>query len=362
MNTVMANTIWDVGERKPENASCEQMIHYCGHNTGNVCFCDAVLEQFNICRRVWCYDIDLKDDNSVYIIPAANWISEKSSVLKDIMLKLEKTNVKLLILGLGVQMGEDLTPKRFIKRLPEETVKALKILGEHTVSIGVRGGVTAEVLDLLGIHNYEIIGCPSFYEQYRLYKGVRLKEASSKDSVLGIKPGNEIQHKLIEMAYLAGSSLILQGMDDLPLTLIYGKDIEKRHVRVKFPGLDWSANQLKQFIMNNGKIFYTRKSWSEFLINENKSFSFGSRFHGNMMAFSNGIKALWVRHDIRINEMVEAMKLPNIKKDELKNIGTVDDLIDSCCYDKSFEKNYIEMSRRYISFLERNGAEHTFGN
>ena len=36
-------------------------------------------------------------------------------------------------------------------------------MSERTNTIGVRGAFTAECLDLMGIHNYRIIGCPSMF-------------------------------------------------------------------------------------------------------------------------------------------------------------------------------------------------------
>ena len=54
---------------------------------------------------------------------------------------------------------------------------------------------------------------------------------------------------------------------------------------------------MENYIKEFGHMFYTRDKWTEFLNKENIQFSIGSRFHGNMMAFSNGIPAMWIVHD-----------------------------------------------------------------
>lgn len=176
--------------------------------------------------------------------------------------------------------------------------------------------------------------------------------------VFSIYPGNREEYKVLELAYEAGSNLIMQGMCDFPLTVTEGRIIENRHIQSSFPGLSISAYELTKYIKDKGNIFYTKKDWSEFL--KDKTFSFGNRFHGNMMAFLNGIPALWIRHDARTAEMIEAMKLPWISPEELLKMKSLEELIEKCSYSALFEREYIKMSEGYIKFLEENGVEHTF--
>lgn len=179
-------------------------------------------------------------------------------------------------------------------------------------------------------------------------------------TVCGIKPGTEDVHKVLELAYDAKNILMLQMMTDLPLTVLEDKDITQRHIDRNFPNLKLSPTELKEYIRSAGKIFYTRKSWSEYLLKEHISFAWGTRFHGNMMAFTNGIPALWVMHDARTKELVEAMKLPYITKEELMEAGSVEELVDRCRYDEEFWKSYKKLSLQYVDFLNENGIEHTF--
>lgn len=173
MNTILVNTIEDIKQRQVIDVDCRQMVERCGANTGNVCFCDTMLEQLVAEKRVWWADIDKDDGDGVYVIPASNWIrmNDNCDVLRRIALGVEKGNKRICVLGLGIQMGLDLDAKHMVGQLYEEVIKALKILSEHSVTLGIRGKITAEVLELIGISNYKIIGCPSFYEHYRLNGG-----------------------------------------------------------------------------------------------------------------------------------------------------------------------------------------------
>lgn len=108
-----------------------------------------------------------------------------------------------------------------------------------------------------------------------------------------------------------------------------------------------------------GHMFYTRKDWSKFLADRKVSFSIGSRFHGNMMAFSNGIFALGISHDVRTNELIEAMKLPYITYQELLQ-NSMDEIKDMCTYGLAFYNNYYNMGEKYIEFLNQCNIKHNF--
>lgn len=361
MKTVFANTIGSFWERESaltgkESFSC------CGGNTGNVCFVDAVKEQLACDEEISCYKIDCYKDKAVFVLPASNWMNLDGHVLRDIFLPLENKDVQLAVLGLGAQMDLSDSISDFIMQLSKnrDTINALKILSEHSKYIGVRGNVTGECLDRLGIHNWKVIGCPSFYEPFRKYGRIELKRCSLDKVVINVTPGKYGEHKIFEYGIKNKKAIILQAMQDMPLILWENRPVEKRHLLQKYPGLENVTEQEAQdYIKTCGYMFYTRKSWSDFLIENEVSFSIGSRFHGNMMAFSSGIPALWIIHDLRTKELVDAMKLPHITYQEVLKYP-VDELKDMCNYDMNFYENYSTMSKQYIEFLRQCGIAHNF--
>lgn len=171
MKTVIANTIWSV-ERRRELKSEKEMIERCGYNTGNVCFCDAMLTQLKYADRISCFDVaryERRTKDMVFVYPASSWINMSQSVLQEYFFPLEKEDISICVLGLGISMPFGISIEEFVKKLSRENIRAMKIVSEHSKYIGVRGTKTGEVLDKLGIHNWRIIGCPSFYELYRQY-------------------------------------------------------------------------------------------------------------------------------------------------------------------------------------------------
>lgn len=143
MKTVIANTIWSV-ERRREHKSEAEMIDRCGLNTGNVCFCDAMLTQLKYTDRISCFDVahyEKREKNMVFVYPAANWVNTSQNILQEYFFPLEKEDIKLCVLGLGVQMPFETSAKEFVKHLSQKNIKALKIMSEHSVYIGVRGGL-----------------------------------------------------------------------------------------------------------------------------------------------------------------------------------------------------------------------------
>lgn len=363
MRTILANTIAPLEKRKGQLSGCREMIQRCGANTGNVCFVDAMYRQLDFEKEVVCNDIDVDNlEDAVYVFPASNWINHDGKVLRQIFPRLKTTNIKLAVLGLGIQMELDQTVEDFIKGLSSETITTLKIMSEHSACIGVRGGITGEVLDRLSIHNWQIVGCPSFYEPYRKTGTITLKEPSVEKICYNTKPGLDKEHKLIEMALSAKAPIVLQAMSDLPLTLAEGRTVEQRLLDDRYPGAKFTAEELENYIQESGHIFYNRDDWSHYLTGNNVTFSTGGRFHGNMMAFSNGIPAVWIVHDIRGKELVDAMMLPFIFYNALEDMDAPDKLLTVCKYDNKFVQNYKKMGEAYVNFLEKNGIRHTFGS
>ena len=79
-------------------------------------------------------------------------------------------------------------------------------------------------------------------------------------------------------------------------------------------------------------------------------FSVGMRLHGNMIAFQVGVPTLWVHHDSRTRELVEAMALPGIALAEfLENCHSIEDAYAACEFD---EAHYLERRRVLRSALD----------
>lgn len=168
--------------------------------------------------------------------------------------------------------------------------------------------MSAEVLDLIGINNHTIIGCPSFYEPYRCNKTIVFREVDFSISSVSINAGNDVASILMKLAMDNNSYYILQGRYELPSTMFEDKDILNRHLSTRYPNASFTETDLKSFLKMYGRIFFQKSEWCNFFMNRNIGFSYGNRFHGNMAAFISGVPTLWVEYDRRVNELVEYMK------------------------------------------------------
>ena len=76
---------------------------------------------------------------------------------------LKKCGKPVVIAGLGANSFGGFDPE-FHKKLSPALVKFLREISGMCEKIGIRGEFTADVLAKLGISNFQIIGCPSFFE------------------------------------------------------------------------------------------------------------------------------------------------------------------------------------------------------
>ena len=106
--------------------------------------------------------------------------------------------------------------------------------------------------------------------------------------------------------------------------------------------------------IDNKNIFFDYDSWSHFMRQNDFTFAFGTRFHGNMMALNHGISTLYLVHDWRTRELVEYLKLPHLELNgTFQKIKYPEELMEYCDYTEVY-KNYGVLYKRYCEFIEKN--------
>ena len=120
-----------------------------------------------------------------------------------------------------------------------------------------------------------------------------------------------------------------------------------------------TKQELINYMRKNGHMFFRYSDWCDFYKEYNPTFSYGSRFHGNMCAMRNGIPALWITHDSRTSELVNTLHLPSIDYKQFEKIRDLEELVSYCDYSQ-FKKNYRVLSRNYVQFLNENKINHNF--
>lgn len=361
--TVVVNPIISIEKLKGDETTSQKM-EYAGMNTGNMIFVDAVKEQTNYIDEIWFNGPNLKKleakSNISAVIPSSNFIIAGSDRMVDSIRKLyESTDSPITMVGLGAQAyPPNDTPKKLVAALSQNKIDFFKMAAERAVSLGVRGEFTAECLEIMGIKNYRIIGCPTCYKYLDgIYK--ELKTPTADKVIFNVTGKNAMESRILEMGIKNNYTWLLQMMTELPQLLDGDTLVDDAAFKRSFPKLSISQTELKEFMKKNAKIFFNVKEWNEYMQNENFTFSFGSRFHGNMSALRNGIPSLWITHDSRTTELIDVLKLPHISISEFVNAKDINELIEHCDYSE-FYKAYPKLTAEYVKFLDENHINHKF--
>lgn len=355
MNTYLVKVLYD----SDRNGTTQDRFLWCGYNTGNLVWMNAIKNQLCYNQEIYPQEIVLKGTAS-YVLPAANFLNVYDNFLEVLKGFFTINQYKITIIGLGAQLTEELnTPSKLVSSLPKERINALREFAEHSTSIGIRGEITAECLDRIGIHNYRIIGCPSFYQKNQL-STIKIASPQKVCFSLGFYGNTNITHLLELMLKRPHDRdcYMMQAQEDLPRTLLDNIKIENRHMAEKFPDAAFSASVFENYIKTKGKIFFTYDEWFQYLANSQFTFSAGCRFHGNMLCFLAGIPALWIINDSRMRELVKVMRLPHIDLKQVNKVSSVEELTEFCKYDDLFYENYEKMYENYLEFLNENDVMH----
>lgn len=339
----------------------EEKLYYYGYNVGNMLFVESLKEQL-----IYEDDIYLtpqKDDRLdkyALVMPASNFIIRGTQKINENILRfMDSVKGPFTLAGLGAQSNsKDDTPKRLVSELDPTSLKFFKALSERAVSIGVRGEFTAACLEEMGIHNYRIIGCPSAY-MYLDGNFQMKRQPDAKRSVFTVTTKNPMESKIIDLGIQHNDQWIMQMMTEHPETAFEGKELSDDAFVNAFPKLKTPKEELVQFMRVNAHMFFSYKEWCDYLQKNEISFSYGSRFHGNMCSLRNGVPALWITHDSRTIELVNTLHLPSINYEQLEQVKCVEELVEFCNYD-DFNKNYRRLTKNYVAFLNENGLSHRF--
>lgn len=353
-NTVIVNLL--LGLYRNLDKNIEEKVGYAGGNTGNIIFTEAMKEYLDYKSEIWLNARALSTvKNPSVIIPSANFIRVgEESLFEAIIRFLNQTDCPVTMAGLGAQAKTGTKPSELVKEISLVQVKALKMISERAKVIGVRGEFTAECLNLLGIHNLKIIGCPSFYfrEKDSVYP-INLNHTQ-----VTISPMSRNDNLLLDKAMQWDSIWIMQMLTELPqIAQTVDLNIKNRSLIQKtYLCSPSKVDRIWQYMKERSKIYFDYDEWKSIYKYERIGFAYGSRFHGNMMAFRNGIPALWITHDIRTEELVKTLHLPNINFETFRDIDTLDQLIKYCDYTECFKYSK-SLHQQYIDFLNENNIK-----
>jgi len=165
------------------------------------------------------------------------------------------------------------------------------------------------------------------------------------------------ERRLFELAIDMDAPYVLQN-EFAEIQAAYGLDQREwgaqcasTHSRLQ---LNADRQQFFDFLRTKAKCFFDVLEWQKFVSEYNVVI--GSRFHGNMIAISQGIAAVFVAHDSRTTELCETLQIPYVGlKTFIK--ARIEDLIESLDY-SAFEKNYVVARANLVTFFNENRVPH----
>lgn len=313
-----------------------------GNNTGNLVFIRALKNIFN--PRIFpLWDIDsgaFRDDPEVthYITTELIWLTENTTY-PHVWKMLEGIGDKPLVpISVGVHSRTDSTRID----LHPDTVKLLRTIAERSV-LGVRGEYSAAVLERLGVLNLKIIGCPSLYhgmnDAFRLDKPEyreNMRVAVNFRTFYGSLRPAECEF----LTFAANRCLPFVEQTQQELTLANCQNNQ--------PQFEYLSAWLKE----QKKLFFEIGPWVQWL--KQIDFSMGSRFHGNVLAIMNGIPALTMVIDGRMQEMTRLFHLPTMDAADFTMDRPLEYYYDLADF-TDFNRVYPHRLAAFRDFLDKNG-------
>lgn len=334
-----------------------------GSNTGNLYIGYAVhkffntREKFNMWLPLTDQEIEeIRDKADVILMGSSNFINPESDfgVTAE---NLKKLKLPVIVLGIGAQ-ASDVSVKDM--QLTEGTKHFLHQISELSVTIGVRGEFTAEVLNGMGIKNTTVIGCPTYYlnknPNYRVEKQNELLRSAFNYTDLKQKCDEYIfRHAYANQIDVIGQTEFIEDYwkKDMIInpnnTLVKADEEMREKLYKQITGN--SIVEIKKYFRNHFHQYYDIDEWADNITKYN--FAIGTRFHGNMIAVQNGVPALLVAHDSRTKELADYCNIPYIEANRIDRKFDLSMLYKETDYSK-FNKEYSSKFNKYIDFLRSN--------
>lgn len=334
-----------------KTADIDLQMHQLAGNTGNVLFLDPVRSQIRYDARI----TDLSEigpDARTLILSMGNWLSPAID-MGEYALALERSSVeRVVVMGAGAQAQCDTSEIQ----LQRGTRRFLDIIAERSVSIGVRGDFTATVLEKHGIHNVDVIGCPSVFMFGGAFRP-RLTDGAPRLAVNTTWHGHYRDAIAELLAFGQNHDALFVEQSDKPL-LHFSRDsvlTPEVNFRARFYSYNHRAAWRLLGWWRNRLVYFTDiPSWRKAM--DDVDLVVGSRFHGAIVAILSGARALFLTMDTRTKELAEYFNLPHIRFQDFDSAEPLE-----YYYEKAdpsfFLSTFVDRKARFQAFLLKNGLD-----
>jgi len=279
-----------------------------------------------------------------------------------------RIGLPLIVFGVGVQ-----APLGHTSSMGGPSERVARALGDHCVSLGVRGERSAQMFADVGVKNVRIVGCPSMFRSLRpewkrrgwksdnlpevptqaVRSSVTLRREIGPDYVADVRSYLATQRQFIvdaasctQMTLFAQGELFEKYFFDGRRDLLMGELREP----IDQGWLNGADDPILQLYKNH--LFYSDDVTNFCEILTQSNFVTGFRVHGVLPALAMGIAGALINYDMRTDELIRTFDIPFVP-------------IHMCTFQAAYNElrnfDYSRVTKRYadirvevISYLEQN--------
>lgn len=251
----------------------------------------------------------------------------------------EKLSVPVALFSLGIQ--DYSSRNEPIRPLHDSIKRILNKVISSTGIIGVRGFYTASLLYKNGYRDVVPVGCPTLY-----------RNMVAKFEVPPVKSINKVVNVYHRTISNLGSELlnvdVILGQDFLD-EVVFSDGYAQNPIRQRELELYNSTNNNAIEILAK-KGYFTRDFSDWFDCIGSADFVIGPRLHGCVAAITQGIPALMIARDLRVEEIADFYSIPYITYDNYagETIGELSQLADYTRFNRIYEARY----KNFVKFLD----------
>lgn len=316
-------------------------------------------------------DADIERYNSEYdyaFLRGSNYL-HKDMDWENAPSVLAKLKIPVIAFGIGAQ-----APSKGPLVLNQATRRMLSLIAERSVSLGVRGSYTADVLWGIGIRNARIIACPTVFRNndpglpidlppldsvrdvaYTLRREVDVTYAQDLRRYLDMQ-----RETILDLAQRFNLDVLAQGEVE-EKGVVWGDPAQKAAALQRLRDDGWlrGANDPLEALYSTN-LFYS-DSVAEFERKlRQKQLVLGYRLHGNLLGLANRVPSVYFTYDSRTAEFAETLQIPSFDVFSGRTFR-LEDYWDQSLFER-FNRAYYQTYRAMRLFLDENGVAHKMHN
>jgi hypothetical protein len=341
-------------------------------NTGDICVYESTLRLLGEEEKTHYLNIEspvdqavvdkLRAANSTIVLRGSNYIHENMQWghFGD---WIEALDLPIIVCGVGAQAEVE----RPIT-LSAEGRRVWKAIGDHCQTIGVRGSFSADTLHRNGVHNVEVIGCPSLFRARDRNLKLRHVEGGPKRLSFSVRREVDKDYALDPIEFAETQKEVIARLDlisDLYLSC-HGEPEEKaffyRAPKLKDEALakltaegwfDHLTGATLKRLYEHKLYYYARPSDYDFYAPQFDA-ALGYRVHAVLPALAAGVPSILFDYDSRSRELAETFDLPIFAPYEFLRVS-LKDAFHPSRFDL-FSSRFAERYDRMKAFFEKNGV------